>query len=153
MAVIIDVDKCSGCGRCAAECPASAISMDTVSQKAVIDSGLCVQCGACISVCRTGAISETESTSRNTGICSGNPGGRRGTGGGRGASMAGQQCGGSGRGSGSSRGGGCGSGGGTGGNTAGECYCPLCGRVFPHKAGIPCSGSVCSVCGVSLVRK
>jgi uncharacterized Fe-S center protein len=44
----IKTDKCTACGRCAANCPADAI---TVGKHAVIDPTKCIGCGSCIVVC------------------------------------------------------------------------------------------------------
>jgi len=44
--MLIDKEKCSGCGRCLPYCPYNAISM--VDEVAVIDQVLCVECGNCI---------------------------------------------------------------------------------------------------------
>lgn len=44
--MLIDKEKCSGCGRCLPYCPYYAISM--VDEVAVIDQVLCVECGNCI---------------------------------------------------------------------------------------------------------
>ena len=53
---IID-DKCKGCGRCARECPAEAIS-GKVGTPFVIDPEKCIKCGACAAVCKFKAIEE-----------------------------------------------------------------------------------------------
>lgn len=33
------------------------------------------------------------------------------------------------------------------------CVCPQCGREMPHRRGVPCAQSFCSVCGTPLVRR
>ena len=53
MAVIIDEEKCSGCGACADICPVDAIKIE--NDKAVINEE-CVECGACVSQCAEEAI-------------------------------------------------------------------------------------------------
>ena len=57
MAVIIDEEKCIGCGICETTCPFGAISLK--NSKAIIGLA-CTQCGACVDVCPVGAISRVE---------------------------------------------------------------------------------------------
>jgi len=45
---------CKACGRCAAACPAKAI---TIEKTAILDASLCIGCGQCYAVCPHGAIS------------------------------------------------------------------------------------------------
>ncbi len=60
----IDQDKCIGCGKCAKNCPVSAISKTTYVAPGhklpslTIDTSKCIKCGACIDGCKFGAISK-----------------------------------------------------------------------------------------------
>ena len=60
----IDMDKCIGCGKCAKNCPADAITRtDYVAPghklaSFTIDTSKCVKCGACVAGCKFDAISK-----------------------------------------------------------------------------------------------
>ncbi|MBP5231112.1 MAG: 4Fe-4S binding protein [Clostridia bacterium] len=54
MAYKIDKETCLGCGACASECPAEAISCGE-DGKYVIDENACLECGACADACPVGA--------------------------------------------------------------------------------------------------
>ena len=56
MAVMVDVEKCTGCGTCEEGCPVEAIKVE--SDKAVVDAETCIDCGACIDACSVEAITE-----------------------------------------------------------------------------------------------
>ncbi len=50
----LDLDKCTGCGRCAESCPTSAITLE--GGKAVIDTGRCIFCRKCEESCSAEAL-------------------------------------------------------------------------------------------------
>jgi ferredoxin len=61
--LVINRGHCTGCTRCAQDCPYKAISMvprsegETSRRVAAVDPALCVACGVCIGSCNEGAIS------------------------------------------------------------------------------------------------
>ena len=54
MAVIVDKEKCTGCGSCIEVCPVEAI---IVESKAKIKEPDCIECGVCVEECPEGALS------------------------------------------------------------------------------------------------
>jgi quinol-cytochrome oxidoreductase complex cytochrome b subunit/coenzyme F420-reducing hydrogenase delta subunit len=56
---LVHLDNCNGCGRCVADCPFSAITLEPRSdgaafdQEAVVNAGHCVSCGICVGACPT----------------------------------------------------------------------------------------------------
>ena len=62
LSYVINKDTCIGCGRCAKNCPADAITKtDYIAPghklaSYEIDTSKCVKCGACIGFCKPGAI-------------------------------------------------------------------------------------------------
>jgi len=64
MSYVINKDTCVGCGMCARQCPADAISKTDYTAPGkkkpalTIDAMKCVKCGACIATCKFGAISK-----------------------------------------------------------------------------------------------
>ncbi|HPB81891.1 MAG TPA: 4Fe-4S binding protein [Spirochaetota bacterium] len=57
MAVTINNDLCTGCGRCERACLAGAIMIDETIDKAVVNPALCSECGVCVNECKRGALS------------------------------------------------------------------------------------------------
>lgn len=51
----INAEKCTGCGLCAKNCPANAITGEK-KQPHVIDSKACIKCGNCFLKCKFGAV-------------------------------------------------------------------------------------------------
>ena len=53
--VILDRDRCTGCGLCAVECPTVALlissSEESESFKLIFKHGNCVACGLCVEIC------------------------------------------------------------------------------------------------------
>jgi len=54
--VIVDLERCVGCGKCVEDCPLGAISL--IEEKAVISQKLCVNCQTCAKVCPEEAITK-----------------------------------------------------------------------------------------------
>lgn len=53
---VIDADKCTRCGECAANCPSHAISFDEEAGRYVVDRRKCIACYCCTEVCPSDAI-------------------------------------------------------------------------------------------------
>ena len=52
--IIIDTERCTGCGACLEVCPTGALYL--VDGRATLDSALCRECEACLAACPNGAI-------------------------------------------------------------------------------------------------
>jgi len=62
--IVINVDKCLGCGACTRTCTAGALTVSAdpaaknkLGKLAKVDAGLCTLCSSCLSGCKFGAIS------------------------------------------------------------------------------------------------
>jgi len=55
--IIIDLERCTGCGTCVEVCPTGALYL--VEGKATVDGALCRECEACLAVCSSEAITLT----------------------------------------------------------------------------------------------
>jgi len=64
--LIIDHEKCIGCGECEQVCTFGAISLE--DGRAVSDPESCTLCGACVDACPEGAIEITGEASTGAGI-------------------------------------------------------------------------------------
>lgn len=59
--ILVDENKCVGCGRCAEVCPKGPRiwkfkSMGKNKKAVVVDASFCIYCGMCVTVCPTEAI-------------------------------------------------------------------------------------------------
>ena len=53
--ILIDSEKCIGCGQCARDCVANRFGIE--NGKALVMSERCIECGHCFAVCPVGAVS------------------------------------------------------------------------------------------------
>ena len=57
--VIIDEEKCKGCGECVETCPAEVLELQD-EKAVVVNPDDCLECGSCVEVCEEGAITLEE---------------------------------------------------------------------------------------------
>ncbi len=57
--VIVDADKCTGCGECVDVCPVEVYEIQE-GKSAVINEEECLGCESCVEVCETSAVSVEE---------------------------------------------------------------------------------------------
>lgn len=55
--ILIDSEKCIGCGMCKRDCPVNNISV--TDKRAAIKSQQCIKCGHCVAICPKAAVSMT----------------------------------------------------------------------------------------------
>jgi Fe-S-cluster-containing hydrogenase component 2 len=56
--VLLDDDKCVGCGKCVTACPGRVLTI--VSGKAEVQTGECLGCQGCVLLCPVGAVTLEE---------------------------------------------------------------------------------------------
>ena len=66
----LDIERCTGCGRCVEVCPRAVLRMEH-KRVAVVDRDLCIECGACAANCEPGALSVHEGVGCATAIING----------------------------------------------------------------------------------
>jgi NAD-dependent dihydropyrimidine dehydrogenase PreA subunit len=56
--LILDVEKCTGCGRCTQVCPHAVFKLQD-GKAQIVDGDACMECGACAKNCEPEAITVT----------------------------------------------------------------------------------------------
>lgn len=54
--LVLDPEKCVGCGLCTEVCPQAVFEMHQ-NKACIVDFNACMECGACVNNCPSGAIS------------------------------------------------------------------------------------------------
>ena len=57
--IIIDYDKCEGCGDCVETCPAEVLEMQN-DKPVVVNIDECLECESCVEVCEHDAVTLEE---------------------------------------------------------------------------------------------
>ncbi|MFC1822161.1 indolepyruvate ferredoxin oxidoreductase subunit alpha [Thermodesulfobacteriota bacterium] len=57
MTIIVEIDKCQGCGNCIHSCPEEALEVPS-SFVVEIDEGKCIECLVCLDYCPNEALKE-----------------------------------------------------------------------------------------------
>ena len=55
--ILINEEKCIGCGLCVTDCPSSFLYLE--NGKACTNTGGCLECGHCYAICPQGAVTMT----------------------------------------------------------------------------------------------
>ncbi len=66
----LDIDRCTGCGRCVEVCPRTVLRMEN-KKAAIVDKDLCIECGACAKNCEPEALIVREGVGCATAIING----------------------------------------------------------------------------------
>ncbi len=66
MGLLIDREKCIGCGACAAQCPFGALSLDAEGKAQANEA--CTACGSCTEACPVGALKIEAAEKKSAGI-------------------------------------------------------------------------------------
>jgi NAD-dependent dihydropyrimidine dehydrogenase PreA subunit len=54
--IVVDKDKCDGCGECIAVCPGGVYDFDDDGKSEPFNPGDCIECCSCVEVCPNSAI-------------------------------------------------------------------------------------------------
>lgn len=58
--VVVDEEKCTGCGECAGSCPAKLLALDGGKVRVCGDCAECLGCFSCMTLCPVGAVTVQE---------------------------------------------------------------------------------------------
>jgi len=54
--IVVDKDRCDGCGECIAVCPGDVYEFDDEGKADPVNPEGCIECCSCVEVCPTSAI-------------------------------------------------------------------------------------------------